>query len=243
MTEKIKGLEPEVIRQVVEAAAAAKEDVLKSKTLETLLKAKRSDLVAVDDDAEVLRSNAYAPGCWIHSPAMVELFASADQRLTRIAHWAGMVVKQVDRVHAERIDGTQIVIITPAAHDDRTALPIKRKGSTATFNLRKLLGAAGIRIQPGYRERYDVAYVPRESALWPALLIDLGDMKERRLEPKSDKQEEEESAETATAQAENKGRKGSTKGSSKAQTPEEPAPETETSTAESGPESAPTAGE
>jgi hypothetical protein len=180
----------ELIKQVQEAAAAAKDEVLSKKATEALLNLKEEELISADADAEVIKGNAKRPGCWIHSPAMVELFAAADKRLTRVANWAGMSAKQVAKVHARLVKGTKLVLITPAPVEDLTAIPVHRYGSSAVFNLVNLLGEAGLTVATGYRERYDVAYVPKESPAWPALVIDLSQQKERRLEPPGKKESE-----------------------------------------------------
>lgn len=175
-----KRLDPKVAEQVRKASAAAKEEVLNPKTMEALLRARPEDLISADAEAEVIKGNANPSGCWINSPAMVEFFASADKRLTRVANWAGNLVKRVDKIHARLLKGTKLMIITPAQPEDLTAIPINRYGSTATFNAVNLLAEAGQTVETGYRERYDVAFVPKNSPLWPALVIDLAQVKERR---------------------------------------------------------------
>jgi hypothetical protein len=45
-------------------------------------------------------------------------------------------------------------------------------------------------VDSGYRELYEVNYVPKSSPLWPALMINLGDRRDRRLKPKRSKKTE-----------------------------------------------------
>lgn len=192
-------------QQVREAAAAAKEEVLSRKVLETLLKVKPEDLISPDAEAEVIKGNANRSGCWVHAPAMMEFFAAADKRLTRVANWSGMHVNQVEKVQAQLIKGTKLIIIKPAPVDDLTAIPINRYANAAMFNLVTLLAETGLKVQTGYRERFDVAYVPKESPLWPALLIDMGKLKERRMQPVSKKEESgQQSQAKGTAKQKNK---------------------------------------
>lgn len=216
MTRDHKKLDPRVIEKVLKALAAAKEDVLNGKTMEALLKAKPEDLVGPDVEAEVLKGNANPAGGWIHSPAMMRFFAAADKRLTRVANWAGMPVKRVAKVHARLLRGTKLLIITPGNPEDLTAIPVNRRASAAMFNLLPLLGEAGLAVEKGYRELYDVSYVPKESSLWPALVIDLDQVKERRLEPTAKNDEEGASTDTNTAAAAKRGRNNRRKTESQA---------------------------
>ncbi|HYG57730.1 MAG TPA: hypothetical protein VD902_06645 [Symbiobacteriaceae bacterium] len=43
---------------------------------------------------------------------------------------------------------------------------------------------AGLTIESGYKERFDVAYVPQGSPLWPGLVIDLSQPWDRRVDAK-----------------------------------------------------------
>lgn len=188
MTTGKRRLDPELVKRLMAAAAAAKENVLNKKSMEALLNAKPEDLISADSEAEIIKGRARQSGCWIHSPANVSLFAAAEKRLTQVAIWGGKDVKRVEKVYARLLPGTKLIIITPAPLEDLTAYPVNRHGSQTTFNLIDLLGEHGLTVETGYRERYDVAYVPKESALWPALVIDLGQVKERRLLPTTRKE-------------------------------------------------------
>jgi hypothetical protein len=59
--------------------------------------------------------------------------------------------------------------------------------SAVFINLISLLGDAGETVETGYRERFEAAYVPKGSPLWPGLVIDLSQPKERRQEPTTKK--------------------------------------------------------
>jgi hypothetical protein len=107
------------------------------------------------------------PECWIQGPGMVEFNAASDRRLTRVANWAGMKVRKTKRVHAELLAGTKLVIVTAAQSTDLSAISVNRYGSSSTFNLVDLLAEHGLQVESGYRERYEVAYVPKASFLYP----------------------------------------------------------------------------
>ena len=173
-------LDAELVKRMMEAVAAAKHEVLQKSALDALMNTKPEDLIGPDEDPEVIKGNARRSGCWVHSPAMVDLFAAADKRLTRVAAWADIKVKRVERVHARLVPGTKLVVLKGARADDLSALPVNRNGTTVTINLITLLSENGLTIETGYRERFEIAYIPKESPLWPGLFFDLGDAKERR---------------------------------------------------------------
>lgn len=182
-TEKSK-LDPALTEKIKQAAAAANEEVLSRTTLETLLHVSPEDLIERNPDREVIKGTAYHSGGWQHAPAQWELFAAADKRLTRVANWAGLNTKRVERVHARLVKGTKLLIIQAASPDDLTAFPVIRYGGSSSIwiNLIELLSETGLTVETGYRERYDVAYVPKGSPLWPGLVIDLSQSQERRME-------------------------------------------------------------
>lgn len=180
---------------LVRQAAAIKEEVLSQDALSALLKVTADDLVGPNPESEVIKGGAHRSGGWLHAPAHLELFAAADRRLTRVANWAGMTVRQVERVHARMVRNTKLVVLQAASPDDLTAIPVNRYDtSSAWINLIQLLGEAGLVVATGYREKYDVAFVPRGSALWPGLVIDLGQPLERRVEPGSRRKKKDKAA-------------------------------------------------
>ncbi|MDB4897720.1 MAG: hypothetical protein JWN15_3982 [Firmicutes bacterium] len=171
--------------QVRKSGARAKQQILSRSTMDALLKATPDDLISNDPSAEVIKGNANRSGCWQHAPAQFELFAAADRRLTRVSDWAGMHVKKVERVQCTLLTGTKLLIIHPADADDLSAFPVRRYGnSTAWVNMVSLLAESSLMVDTGWRERFDVAYIPKESALWPGLVIDLSLPKDRRQESK-----------------------------------------------------------
>ena len=151
----------------------------------------------------MIKGTAHRPGGWLHAPANLELFAACDRRLTRVAGWAGLNIKRVERVHPSLVRGTELLVIQAAATDDLTAVAVNRyTGSSSIWvNLINLLSNAGLTVETGYRARYVVAYVPKGSPLWPGLVIDLSQSKERRVESGYKKKKDEAGSNEATAAA------------------------------------------
>ncbi|HEY3364695.1 MAG TPA: hypothetical protein VGK74_06550 [Symbiobacteriaceae bacterium] len=173
------------------AAKAATAEVLSRSSLDALLNVRPEDIITVKAEAEVVKGTAYQPGGWLHAPAQLELFAAADKRLTRVAALGGLNVKRVERVIPMLVKSTSLLVLKAAPMTDLTALPVNRyKGtSSAWANVISLLSEAGLTVETGYRERFEVAYVPAGSPLWPGLVIDLSQPKERRREPKKRKKQ------------------------------------------------------
>lgn len=187
----------ELMNQLAEAAAAAKDEVLNKSAMDALMNTKPEDLIAPESDPEVIKGNAKRSGCWIHGPALANLFAAADKRLTRVANGAGMSVRRVEKIHARLIPGTKLVIIKAAPVEDLSAIPVNRYGRAVTINLITLLSQHGLTVDPGYRERFDIAYIPEGSPHWPGLVIDFSNVKERRKESAKNATESEAQPEPA----------------------------------------------
>ncbi|MFZ5816085.1 MAG: hypothetical protein ACOY93_12370 [Bacillota bacterium] len=160
-----------------------KEEGLTPEVLEALMNTKPQELIAPNANPEVIKGRARRPGGWLQGPALLELFASADRRLTRVAKLDKMDVKRVSRVHARLIPGTKIVILKAARADDLAATPVNRYGRTVTINLINLLAEHELTVQTGYKERFEIGYIPKGSPHWPGLFLNLADVKERRLVP------------------------------------------------------------
>jgi hypothetical protein len=174
-------MDPVEAEKLKQAAAAAQEDVLSQHAMDALLNVRPEDLISASPDPEVIKGNMNRPSCWIQSPASVECNAAADRRLTRVAGWAGLNLKTVDRVHADLVPGTKLLVIRAGQVTDLSAAQVSRYNSTAVFNLVNLLSEHNLLVETGYRERYEVAYIPKASKLWPGLVIDLSQPKERRV--------------------------------------------------------------
>jgi hypothetical protein len=170
--------------QVIRAAVAAKEEILARSTVDALMNVRPEDLVEADPHSEVIKGPANRSGGWLHAPAHLALFAAADKRLTRVAHLDHIMVKKVERVLPKLIKGTRLLVIKAAQTEDLSAIPVNRYGASPAFiNLISLLGEAGETVETGYRERFEVAYIPKSSPLYPGLVIDLSQPKERRQAP------------------------------------------------------------
>lgn len=165
-----------------EETQAPSAEVLPSDVLEILTNVKPDQLVTPVPDSEVVKGRAYRSAAWLYGPAMLELMAMADRRLTKVAGLEGSSARRVERVKAMLIKGTKLLVVKAAPADDLTALPVTRYtgGSSAWINLISLLGTAGLTVESNWKELYEVAFVPKSSPLWPGLLINLGERKDRR---------------------------------------------------------------
>lgn len=160
-------------------------EFLSKRIHDALMNARPEDLIHPDPRAEIIKGGANPSGGWLHSPAHLELFAAADKRLTQVAELGGQVVKQVERVHAVLVKGSTVVVIQAAPSGDLSAIRVTRYDgfSAAWINLISLLGPARLLVETGYRERFDIGFVPEGSILWPGLTFDLSQPQERRQEP------------------------------------------------------------
>jgi hypothetical protein len=176
------------------------EEILDQTVVDFLNNVTPDQLIGADSTQELQKGTAYPASAWLHGPGHLELLAMADQRLTRVenmkraneAEATQAQVHQVDKVIAKLVPGTKMLILRSAPAEDKTAVPVKRykRGSSAWINLFKLLKTAKPTVDSGYRELYEVNYVPKSSPLWPALMINLGDRRDRRLKPKRSKKTE-----------------------------------------------------
>lgn len=159
-----------------------REEKLAPSLYDALVNGRPEDLIQANPAAEVLKGTMRYSCGWLHGPAHLELLAAADRRLTRVAELSGMVVRKVERVRACLLRGTKVVVIHPVGDTDRTGEPVRRYdgNSSAWINLFALLGENGLTVESGYKERYEVSYIPKNSPFWPGLAIDLGQVKERR---------------------------------------------------------------
>jgi len=164
------------------AGAAAKEEVLRATMLNALLNATENDLILPDPEAEILKGSANRASAWKHSPAMLEVNAATDRRLVVVGRLLGMTGNKVLRVHARVVKGTRIVTLRPADENDLTAIPVNRYAgnSSAWINLITLLGPLGLTEEPNYKVRFEIAYSPKASKLWPCLVFDLDQPLARR---------------------------------------------------------------
>lgn len=158
---------------------------LPDKLLELVNNATVEDLRGPQPAAETLKGNTSTPGAWGESPATIKFSAAGGRRLTKVARLAGKPDTKVTRVHARFIGNSNTILIKAADALDLTAIEVNYyKGLPGgAVNLYDLLAPANATIETRYRQRYDVHFVPKSSPLYPGLLIDLDDPKDRRLMP------------------------------------------------------------
>jgi len=179
-------IDPSRGRPVDQAAAAAMEEAMKKNAFDVLRHLTPDQLIPANPQSEVIKGSALPPSGWMHAPAHFEVYAAADKRLTKAAEMAGIMVTKVDKVLAFLVQGTKIVVIKATHKNDPAGIPVNRYAgsSSAWINLITLLSEPGLTVPTGYREQYEVAFVPEGSPLWPGLAIDLGSPKDHRREYK-----------------------------------------------------------
>lgn len=166
-------------------APAVIDTQLPKKLADLLSGVTEKDLRGPDPTAETLKGNTTTPGVWVHSPAVFKLSALATRRLIKVARMSGMGDTQVTRVHARLVGDSNTVLIRPADPLDVTAYEVAYYpgASGGVINLYTLLGPARCTVETGYRQRHDVHLIPKGSPLWPGLLVDMDEPKDRKLEP------------------------------------------------------------
>jgi hypothetical protein len=169
------------------AADGIVEEIMDQSVMDALNKVTREQLLGPDPDAEAIMGTAYSSSAWIHGPGNVEFLAVADDRLTRIENIEREqkqlpLVNRVDRLIGRIVPGTKLLALIAAPDTDLTATEVKRYDgdSSAWANYSELLASRKLGVDSGYRQLYHVAYVPKTSPLWPALVIDLSKPRERR---------------------------------------------------------------
>lgn len=168
---------------------------LPDKLFELVKNATMQDLRGPQPAAETLKGNTSTPGVWVESPAVFKFTAAGGKRLTKVARLSGRADTKVLRIHARFIGASNTVLIKPAGELDLTAFEVTYpKGLPGgAVNLYDLLGPASATVQTRYRQRYDVHFVPKGSELYPGLLIDLDDPKDRRIMPVRKRKKKQES--------------------------------------------------
>lgn len=176
--------------EIEKIAAAALDEIIDPSVADLLKKVRPEDLVGTTPDAEVPKTTALPPTAWLESPGGLKLLAAAYTRLVRSA---GPGVKHVLRVHAHFVKGTKLLVIRPAADNDLTAYEVRRYRSSAgaAVNLSRLLLEHKTAVETGWKERFEVAYIPKGSPLGAGLFINLDAVKERtRTSKKKDDEEQ-----------------------------------------------------
>ena len=165
-----------------EKEQAPGEEVLHQNVLEALKNLSPDQLVTINPDTEVVKGKAYRSAAWLHGPAHLELLAMADKRLTKVANQGGNSINRVVKVKSYLVKGTKLLILKAAPADDLTAIPVNRYAgaSSAWINLIDLLAQEGLTVDSNWKELYEVAFIPKSSPLWPGLLVDLSQKKDRR---------------------------------------------------------------
>jgi len=191
------GAQPPAVQKPQPAPANVPEETLEQSVIDALNNVTRDQLFGPDTEAEAIMGTAYPSSAWVHAPGNVEFLAVSADRLTRVANLEREkhnlpLVDYVDRVQGRIVPGTKLLAVMAAPDTDLTATPVKRYNgdSSAWANFGELLASRKLAVDTGYRQLYNVAFVPKTSPLWPALLIDLSKPLDRRQEPKRKKEDE-----------------------------------------------------
>lgn len=166
----------------------------------------------VPDDIEVYqgevdrrtlqRRGQYDSGCWLHSPAILELLAAAEPDLVDAQEARGGNRGQVTHVGvAVGKDGK--VYLWPCDKNEPGAIEIKRSRGKDTINLRPVLAKHKMLVEKGYRQRYNFTVLhEKESPVGECLMFDWSKPEERKLEPEKTKKSASATKTKAAAKAE-----------------------------------------
>lgn len=206
---------PESEHPVEKVSARAREETLR----QAATYQSNSEIIWNNPKESVIKGLQYRSQSWVHSPARLQLMSNSDKRLTKVAEERGMTDKRVERVRVARVRGQKIIYVVPTDREDvENGIEVKRAGSSAFIDIITVLDPAGLTVEMGYKERYDVQYVPAEkSPVGPALMIDLSLPLERRVKTREDEQDQ-----AGTSKATSKKKSKPAQSSAKAT---EPAPE------------------
>jgi hypothetical protein len=186
MTPKVpQNLTPAQQRQIRDAAAAAMEETISKSALDAVLNADPKNLITSEPDPDLRKGTAKGSKTWVHAPGRLELLALAASRLVKVSNQQGIPGNRIEKVQAYVIPGSKVLVIKGALSNDLTAITIshRKKSSSVWINCFTALAKAGLTVDTGYMELYNVAYVPNNSPLWPGLLIDFGNRLDRQVEP------------------------------------------------------------
>jgi hypothetical protein len=172
-------------QQIRDAAAAAMEETISKSALEAVLNVDPKTLFTSEPDPDLRKGTAKGSKTWVHAPGQVELLALAASRLVKVSNQQGIPGNRIEKVQAYVIPGSKVLVIKGAPATDLTAITIRRrkKSSSVWINCFTALAKAGLTVDTGYMELYNVAYLPNNSPLWPGLLIDFGSRLDRQVEP------------------------------------------------------------
>jgi hypothetical protein len=116
----------------------------------------------------------YGCGGWVHSPAALELFATALQRLLELAQARKVDLgpeQKVTMLRAARKVGDTRVWLYPTNWDDPHGIPVKESSGRTTANLYDFMAEAGWLVEVGHSERHALQNATKtdpagEHALW-----------------------------------------------------------------------------
>jgi hypothetical protein len=127
----------------------------------------------------VQKGNMKDPGGWLHAPAMLEIFRTAEWKLEELTELREGARRAVERLRASRFEGDKRVYLYPTDAQDVDGIELKRYRGKVTVNLIEFLIEGNLTVPTGYKELYDLVQVGKESPVGHALVMDLEKPRDR----------------------------------------------------------------
>lgn len=130
---------------------------------------------------QVRKTNAYEGDVWLYSPARLECLAEASDALLTVARLMGLPDGKITRVEVILQLSTRKLYIRPATEEAEEYYDVVESSNEyIVINIRSLLQPENLEVKKGYQQRHKVV-LDANSAVGPALVIDLDQIEERRL--------------------------------------------------------------
>jgi hypothetical protein len=142
------------------------------------------EIVFNKPDAEFTHGNEGGDECWLYSPAQLRILKVSERLLKKVYEERGPVVSRVERVRAAMVKGSETVYIVRCDKDDPEGLQILRSRAGTSVNIITLLGPMQLTVPTGYRHKFAVTRVGKESPVGPALAFDPSQVLERKASKK-----------------------------------------------------------
>lgn len=164
---------------------------------------------------EVLKGNKKAAFFWMHSPARLQMNATAKQRAIKLSELMGESVTDITHIRAAVKKGTKTVFIFLTDSDDPEGIELTKNRRGAWANLIEILGPLKLTVEPDHQKSFRVEFSEKTDAVWPALKFDMDKVEESRLTARARKRLKEQQAAAAGTKKDEKkdDKKGDLKGS------------------------------
>jgi hypothetical protein len=185
MASEKKPMTPAEQQKIRDIAAATMKETISKSALDAVLNVDMSNLITAEPDPDLAKGKTNGPTCSAHAPGNVELFAVSGRRFVKVANDQGIPGNRIERAQAFVIGGSKILVLKGAPATDLTAIEVKhyKNSPSLWIDCFNVLAKAGLTVETGWQEIYNVVYLPKESPLWPGLMIDFGDRQARLVDP------------------------------------------------------------